>query len=239
MIRQILCNLGILALILGCFGDNKKKELKMTSETKDTQKTAYSLGVQYAKGLGELKFDEKDQKYFLKGLEDSFNSAIQLDNNDVQVYAKMADKVRQKNREDSASSESKSGSAALTKIMEEDPEINLHSSGMAYKILEQGDLIKNPKTGAFIGLSYESSHLNDEVYESTLTGNPRVLPLKGVFKAWQIAFAIAGAGGKIEIISPPDLTYGNNGALPYIQPGEYLKFKLNFSKYYDSKPESN
>lgn len=239
MRRQILAIFTIFTVILGCSGNDGSSEIKIDSKTPAKQLTAYSLGVQYAKGMGDLNLDQKAQAHFLKGVQDSFQNTVQLDNNDIQVHAKKADSTRQENRTKQAASEREKGQLALKELMAQDSDIELHSSGLAYKIIEQGSFIENPKSSAFVGLSYESSHLDGKVYESTLNGNPRLLPLRGVFKAWQIAFELAGAGGKIMIISPPELTYGNNGALPYVAPGEYLKFNLNFSKYYGTKPEGN
>ena len=85
-------------------------------------------------------------------------------------------------------------------------------------------------------MHFDSFHLDEKQYETTVGGNPRLMPLNGIFKAWSEAFWLAGQGGEIEVIAPPDLTYGDNGASPYIAPGEYLKFKLKFTKYHSKKP---
>lgn len=226
-------------LIVGCFGEKIAQELKITNDSSDDAKTAYSLGVQYAKGLSDLNLDKNNQALFIKGIQDHFSNKIQLNNNDIQVYAKKADNTRQENRSKQTIDQKEIGKKALKQMIQANPEIIISDSGLAYQIIEMGKVIPNPKSSAFIGLNYESSHLDGKVYESTLNGNPRQLPLRGIFKAWQEAFKIVGTGGKVMIISPPELTYGNNGALPYVEPGEYLKFNLNFSDYSEAKPTDN
>ena len=230
----------VLATIVGCSGEkDDSAKTKVSEKSSEKNRIAYSLGVQYAKGLSDLSFDKTDQEFFLRGMRDHFNQEIQIDNNDIQVFAKKSDDIRQENRKMTASSEREKGSKFVEQLTQNSPEYRTHPSGLIYNVIKMGEVVQNPKEKSFIGMNYESAHLNDEVYESTLTGNPRSLPLKGIFKAWQIAFSIVGANGEIEIIAPPELTYGNTGALPYVAPGEYLKFTIKFGDYFDSNPKDN
>lgn len=238
-----MCSKYFLFLLLltsftGCFGEKDKvTELKIDEQTKEGYKMAYALGNQYAKGLSDLAFEKTQQEYFVKGVTDYFSKKSQLTNNDVQVLAQKVDQIRIEMRKGVASSERKAGAEKSEKILASDPEFIKLESGIVYKILKQGQTIPNPTAGSFVGMKYESSRLNGDIYESTMSGNPRNLPLRGIFKAWQKAFELAGAGGEIILISPPEFTYGNNGAMPYVKPGEYLKFKIQFYKYFDTNPK--
>ena len=213
-----------------------KKSLTLNKETREIDKTAYSLGVQYAKGMKNIEFDEKSKKHFIQGLKDYFKNKTQLDNNDVQVFAKKIDQILAQKRKEIAKSEIEFGTEFTKKLLLEDPTYQKSKSGLIYKIIKPGNSPKTISVNSFIGMHYQSFHLNGKQYETTKSGNVRNLPYKGIFSAWQEAFRLAGTNSEIEIIAPPELTYGNNGAQPYIKAGEFLKFRIQFFDYYKTKP---
>jgi FKBP-type peptidyl-prolyl cis-trans isomerase len=192
--------------------------------------------MQYAKGAGELDFDEKAQKHLLTGLKDSLAGTSQISNNDAQVYAQKVDKIRFTKRETTASSEKEKGSKLVEQLLINDSEYKKTDTGLVYKVIKEGEKPPRISSTSFVEMHYDSFHIDDKMYESTQNGDIRVLPYKGIFKAWQEAFRLTGVNGEIEIIAPPELTYGNNGAQPYILPGEYLKFKIKFFKFHKTKP---
>ena len=221
----------------GCFNNKENTEEIKVSDTNESNKIAYALGNQYAKGLSDLDFNKDQQQYFAKGISDYFNQKNQLTNNDVQVLAQKVDQIRIQKRKSVAIDEREAGVKTSEKILSSDPDFKKLENGIIYKIIKKGKIIQEPAARSFIGMKYESSKLNGDVYESTFSGNPRNLPLRGIFKAWQIAFKVAGAGGEVVIISPPEFTYGDNGAMPYVKPGEYLKFKIQFYEYFETNPK--
>ena len=228
----------ILATFSGCFTDKKADEdiIVIDEKTSEANQIAYALGVQYTKGLTELQLTKSQQKHFIKGIADHFGQSTQLPNNTIQALAHKVDAIRDQKRQESSLQEFKSGQIQSEKILIEEQGFQKLDNGIIYKVIKAGDVISNIATTSFIGMKYESSKLNGDIYESTLTGNPRNLPFKGIFKAWQEAFRIAGAEGEIIIIAPPKFTYGNNGAMPYVKPGEWLKFRIQFYKYYETNP---
>jgi FKBP-type peptidyl-prolyl cis-trans isomerase FklB len=199
-------------------------------KSRDIDKIAYSLGMQYAQSMRGFGLDSSSQDIFIQGLANGFKTEKKLDPEMV-LWAKKIDKILMAKREKVASKKREEGALAIKKLLEEDASYNVSDSGLIYKITKMGKIINIIDPEAFVEMRYVSKYLNDKVYESTMTGNPRKLPLRGIFKAWTEAFSICGYGCEIEVIAPPALTYGNNGALPYIQPGEYLKYNLIFIKY--------
>lgn len=234
---RILVLLVIASSFVSC--NNKKsvkKTLTLNKETRSIDKTAYALGVQYAKGMKDINFDKNSKKHFIQGLQDYFQNKAQLDNNDVQVYAKKIDKILIQKRKEMSKSEIVIGEKFTKKLLAENLDFKRTKSGLIFRVLKKGITPDKIAQSSFLEMHYESSHLNDKQYESTKSGNKRNLPYKGIFPAWQEAFRLAGTDSEIEIIAPPHLTYGNNGAQPYIKAGEFLKFKIQFFKYYKNKP---
>ena len=56
------------------------------------------------------------------------------------------------------------------------------------------------------------------------------LPLNSVIKGWREALQLIGERGKIEIIVPSNLAYGETGSYPDIEPGETLHFTIDLYK---------
>tara|TARA_R110000868_G_scaffold352080_1_gene613320 strand:- start:4827 stop:5528 length:702 start_codon:yes stop_codon:yes gene_type:complete len=231
LLGLILCA----ALVASACNSNKSEKVEISDKTRPIDKSAYSLGVQYGKGLQQLDFDQTSLEHLITGMRDYLKGEPQINNNDVQVYAKEIDKLITKKRGEVAKAEKEKGKAYVEKLMAEDSEYKVSPSGLVYKILEQGSVVKNISNDAQIEVHYDSFHIDDKQYESTANGNARLLPYKGIFPAWQEAFQLAGTNGEIIIIAPSDLTYGDNGARPYILPGEHLKFKMKFFNYQKSK----
>jgi FKBP-type peptidyl-prolyl cis-trans isomerase len=229
--------ISLMALLLMSFGCSKKsKVIKITKDSKEIEKIAYALGVQYGKSLTTLELDKKVQKFVALGLVDYQNGKVTISNNDIQYLAKKADGILAIKRSESAKSEKIKGTAFVENLIKEDTTYQQTDSGLVFKVIKSGKIVIKLSDAPFVTMHFESYHLDGKQFESTKDGNARLMPLKGVFSAWTEAFSIVGEGGEIEIISPPSLTYGDNGAKPYIEPGEYLKFKLTFDKYYSNKP---
>ena len=229
--------LFIISFVLLCACTNQSETHKhfniQDSNAKEIHKIAYSLGRQYAVSMREFNFDNESMHIFIQGLKEG-HSTDELPSQEMVQYAKKIDKTVQQSRTEKAQEKKSEGEKFVTDLLASDsgPDYKKSASGLIYKILKDGEQVTNITPTAFFSLRYESRKLDDSVYESTLTGSPRKLPIKGVFKAWQEAFGLCGKGCEIEIIAPPSLTYGNNGAFPKIAPGEYLKYKLFFIDYF-------
>ena len=82
------------------------------------------------------------------------------------------------------------------------------SSGLVYIIEEPGGTEK-PTQNSSITINYKGYLTNGVVFDET-TGTPRTFPLRNLILAWQEAIPLIGRGGKIKILAPPSIAYGNN-----------------------------
>jgi len=99
------------------------------------------------------------------------------------------------------------------------------SSGLVYIIDEPGEAEK-PTVADEITINYKGYLTDDRVFDET-TGTPRTFPLSRLIQAWQEGIPLIGKGGKIKLICPPELAYGNNPpAGSIIRAGSVLVFDI-------------
>jgi len=200
-------------------------------EAKEIHKIAYSLGRQYAINMQEFHFDNESLEVFIQGLQEGHSSG-EAPSKEMIFQAKKIDKRVQESRAEKAKDKKSEGETFIKSLLASDDTYKQTPSGLVYKIIKDGTKIDKIESNALFTMKYEGKRLDNSVYESALQGNPRKFPYGGVFKAWQEAFQLCGKGCEIEIISPSSLTYGDNGSLPKISPGEFLKYKLFFIDYF-------
>ena len=85
-------------------------------------------------------------------------------------------------------------------------------SGLYYQVLTPGSGT-SPSATAKVTVNYTGKLLNGTVFDSgTLTASP----LTGLIKGWQIGIPYSKVGGRILLIIPSGLGYGNNasGSIP-------------------------
>jgi FKBP-type peptidyl-prolyl cis-trans isomerase FkpA len=104
------------------------------------------------------------------------------------------------------------------------------SSGLVYVIEEQGEA-ESPTLNDDITIHYEGYRINGDVFDQT-TGSPRTFPLSRLILSWQEGIQLIGRGGKIKLISPPNLAYGNNPpAGSIIRAGDVLVFDIELVEF--------
>ena len=99
-------------------------------------------------------------------------------------------------------------------------------SGLVYNIIKPGN-DKKPKPEDTVKVHYHGTLTNGEVFDSSVErGDKITFPLNRVIKGWTEGLQLIGEGGKVELIIPPELAYGETGAPPKIPGGATLKFEV-------------
>jgi FKBP-type peptidyl-prolyl cis-trans isomerase FkpA len=99
-----------------------------------------------------------------------------------------------------------------------------HESGLYYQIIEAG-------TGASVNYAstveanYKGRLLNGNVFDQT-TATPAVFPLNGVIAGWTIGVPLINVGGKIRLLIPSTLAYGNQSPGAGIPKNSVLDFDV-------------
>ncbi len=85
-------------------------------------------------------------------------------------------------------------------------------SGLYYQIITQGTGA-NPTINSFVTVNYSGKLLNGTVFDSGTINN---ISLKSLIQGWQIGIPYAKTGGRILLLIPSALCYGNSavGSIP-------------------------
>jgi peptidylprolyl isomerase/FKBP-type peptidyl-prolyl cis-trans isomerase FklB len=107
------------------------------------------------------------------------------------------------------------------------PGVHVTPSGLQYRVLKSGPASgQPPKATDEVKVNYEGRLLDGTVFDSTYQrGEPAVFGVTGLIPAWTEALQMMRPGDEWELVAPPELAYGDQGAGP-IPPGSVLKFKI-------------
>ena len=109
-------------------------------------------------------------------------------------------------------------------------EMERHSSGIYFQVLEHGEG-KKPKGTDDVTVHYKGSLLNDKVFDSSYQrGQAISFKLTQVIEGWQIGIPFLQEGGKAILLIPSGLAYGPNGFASAIPPNSPLRFDVELLK---------
>lgn len=99
-------------------------------------------------------------------------------------------------------------------------------SGLLYRVVDagKGEAIKPTDT---VKVHYTGKLPNGKVFDSSVErGQPAEFRLDQVVKGWTEGLQLVKNGGKIELVLPPELAYGKQGAGASIPPNATLYFEV-------------
>ena len=100
------------------------------------------------------------------------------------------------------------------------------SNGIQYKELRKGSG-KRPKVEDTVVVHYEGSLIDGTVFDSSKArGEPATFPINGVIQGWQEVLPLMATGSRWQVVIPPKLAYGIQGAGAGIGPNETLVFEI-------------
>lgn len=104
--------------------------------------------------------------------------------------------------------------------------VNTTKSGLLYKVVEagKGEPIKSTD---IVKVHYTGRLTDGTVFDSSVErGQPAEFKLNEVVKGWTEGLQLIKKGGKIELVLPPELAYGEDGAGRAIPPNSTLYFEV-------------
>ena len=109
-------------------------------------------------------------------------------------------------------------------------------SGLQYKILEMGNPDLKPGPTDTVKVRYKGTLLDGTVFDETKEdADPATLVLNRVIQGWQEGLQLVGEGGKIQLVIPSDLAYGERGTQG-IEPNSTLLFDVDVVEVHKAAP---
>ena len=105
------------------------------------------------------------------------------------------------------------------------PGVKVRPSGLQYRIISSGSG-KSPATGDVVRVKYRGRLIDGPVFDETPPGETASFPLGALIPRWIEALALMKEGDEWEIVVPPELGYGEEGAGGAIPPDQTLVFDV-------------
>jgi FKBP-type peptidyl-prolyl cis-trans isomerase FkpA len=124
-----------------------------------------------------------------------------------------------------AASRTKAASAGYLAKCAAEPGATKTESGLVYKDLRPGTGA-SPKATDTVKVNYKGTLVNGTEFDSSYKrGQPAEFPLNGVIPCWTEGVQKMKVGGKIQLVCPSGLAYGDQGN-PSIPGGSTLIFEV-------------
>ncbi|WP_430389139.1 FKBP-type peptidyl-prolyl cis-trans isomerase [Dyella sp. 20L07] len=100
-------------------------------------------------------------------------------------------------------------------------------SGIQYAVLRKGDGNVSPTVTSLVTVNYRGALVDGTEFDSTWArGAPVHFAIDKVIRGWQDVIPRMHVGDRWKVVIPPQLAYGERGALPRIGPNEALVFEI-------------
>ncbi len=215
--------LGIV-LLAGQTGAAEKLTLKTQKE-----KLSYIIGVEAGNNMKKQSVDI-DADILLRGLKDSLSGGPLLLSEDEMVAVKLAFRQEMMARQAEAAKKlaeknKKEGEAFLEENKKKEG-VKTLPSGLQYKVIQEGTG-KTPKATDTVTVNYRGTFIDGQEFDSSYKGGePATFPVNGVIPGWTEALQLMKEGTKWQIVVPPALAYGEQGAGNVIGPNAVLIFEV-------------
>ncbi|MCX7984871.1 MAG: FKBP-type peptidyl-prolyl cis-trans isomerase [Bacteroidetes bacterium] len=202
---------------------------KSTVPKTDKEKVSYIIGQNIAKDFKSKQIDI-DLQMLLKGIEDELGgkkgvlTEKEIEETMQKFQKEMVAKIEKKQKEENVKNR-KEGETFAAEYKKKAGVTTL-PNGLQYRVLKEG---KGPKPTAeqTVKVHYRGTFIDGKEFDSSYKrGQPVEFPLNGVIRGWSEALQLMPVGSKWEIVIPPDLAYGENGAGSVIPPGATLVFEV-------------
>ena len=110
-------------------------------------------------------------------------------------------------------------------------------SGIQYSVITKGTGTASAGVTSTVVLNYRGMLIDGTEFDSTWAhGAPAIMTVDKMIRGWQDVIPRMRVGDRWRVVIPPQLAYGETGALPRIGPNEALVFEIQLL---DIKPQSD
>ncbi len=226
MKKTLLIVLSLVFVLVSC--NEKGASTKTVKSLKsEDDKTLYAMGFMLGGNLARLKLTDAELSSLYVGVKDSA-----LGNKagvDMGSYQPKIQALFKKKMEVVSKAQKEGGKKFFENFLKEEG-VKKTASGLAYKIVKEGTG-KMPKADETVEVHYHGTLTDGTVFDSSVDRGKTVsFPLNRVIKGWTEGLQLVKEGGKIKLVIPSELGYGENGAPPKIPGGATLVFDVELVK---------
>ncbi len=229
--KKILLLVVLSILVVAC---NDKGASNVKLKTED-DKTFYAMGFMLGSNLQRLNLNDHELSTLYKGIVASAKG----DKAEVEMQT-FQPKIQQmfKTRMEAVSKNQKStGEKYLADYLKNNPKAKKTESGLVYEVIKEGSGA-TPKAEDTVEVHYHGTLINGEVFDSSVDRGKKIsFPLNRVIKGWTEGLQLVKLGGKVRLVIPSELAYGDAGAPPKIPGGSTLIFEVELFQI-NPKPEA-
>ena len=224
LLAVVFCSLAV--GVVAC-SKCKRPQFKPTT---DDDKVFYTMGAQTGLRYQPLSIDDRDITAFCQGLSDGSRPGQKLAVEATEVRS-LYSKVLNDRLHKTSAAQKELGKKFVEKFLQE-PGAAKTNSGLAYKILKDGTG-KKPTAEDRVEVHYHGTLVDGTVFDSSVErGQPVPFFLSQVIKGWTEGIQLVGEGGKIRLVIPSELAYGEEGAPGKIPGGATLVFDVELLKVF-------
>ena len=224
MKKSIILLAGIF-LLASCNKGGSPSKVQLKTED---DKTFYAMGFMLGSNLQRLNLKDAELSALYKGLVASAKGTKA--EVELQIYQPKIQTMFKARMEKVAKSEKANGGKFIEDFMKKNKGSKKTKSGLIYQIVKEGKG-KMPSAEDTVEVHYHGTLTNGEVFDSSVDrGKTISFPLNRVIKGWTEGLQLLKEGGKIKLVIPPELGYGDNGAPPKIPGGATLVFEVELFK---------
>lgn len=200
----------------------------------DDQQSAYALGASLGRYMeNSLKEQEKlgiklDKDQLISGVQDAFAGKSKLSDQEIeqtlQAFEGRVKASAQAKMEKDAKENTEKGNAFAAKFAKESG-VKKTESGLLYKVEKEGTG-NAPQDSDTVVVNYKGTLIDGTEFDNSYSrGEPLSFRLDGVIPGWTEGLKHIKKGGKIKLVIPPALAYGQNG-VPGIPANSTLVFDV-------------
>ncbi|BBG60947.1 FKBP-type peptidyl-prolyl cis-trans isomerase [Providencia rustigianii] len=198
------------------------------------ERNAYALGASLGRYMQNSLDEQKtiginlDKAQLLAGVQDAFNGKSKMTDAEVeetlrQFEGQVKAAAEKKIKDETVANEKKGADYRAAYAKEKG--VVKTKSGLLYKIEKDGTGAK-PKEDETVVVHYKGTLVDGSEFDSSYARNePLIIPLNSVIKGWTEGLSNLKKGGKIQLVIPPELAYGENG-VPGIPANSTLVFDV-------------
>lgn len=235
-ITNIIAIASAAVLIVACGAPKAEGSAEVKAllpSAKQIDSASYLMGVNIGSFLKGNDFGEVDYNLFIKGIKDFVNAKGDMRDSTFNDQFKISpekmnevlDPFLQKRRAYRTALNGEKGAQYIEKFLQEEG-AQKTESGIAYKIIEPGTGKKAVSDKDTVWVDYKGTQLDGTVFDK----NENIsFSLNQVIPGWKEGMKLVGEGGKIQLVIPAELAYGEYGTRG-IEPNSTLCFDVTLHK---------